>query len=346
MVVCGVILFAGINAVSITITATSPDNGGSDEDIQTAAELDGTTFASLGNSWGTDETVYDSRGYAVELTGAPDSYIQSTDDISTDTTGDWTVSVWVDADQTTTNHTAVSVDGNIELVYNGSTDTYTAWYYNQATRNSYDVAAGSTASPGDLENVVLVRDRGTLTIYVNDTASGSVDTTADTITPAPTGTSNWDGRLEELRVDATPWDGSTISNHYNDPIGPLETNHEARIMFDEPYRNQQRMFYNSGEVSTSNATFVSGIPGQKLDSANGMFSSGSYRWEKDGPAIRAVDGKHLDGAPVAYVDYVKRNSIGPLRQSFSSAITLAGLLIILLPLGVILSKMYFFNQRR
>lgn len=343
IIIAGVILFIGLTAVSATIDVG--DSDGTADRVETAAPLEGTQFSTLADSWGDNEDVYDSRGYAVELTGANDSFVRSEEDIAINPADNWTVSLWASYDSTSDEMTALSLDGRIEVRYNGTSDEWLAWYYDDGDRASYEVSVSSSANATELEHVVVTRNSSELTIYANQTQGSTATLSGSSSVSAPVNRTNWDGRLEELRVDEEAWDSSLITSHYNDPIAPLATNHTARVMFDEPYRGTQRMFYNAGDVVTSNATFVDGLPGQELDSG-GVLATSEYDWDNDGPRIRAEGGERLDGAPVAYVDYDQKDALGGLRDGFESAVGLAGLLLVILPVGTIFVYMYGIRDER
>jgi len=340
VIIAGIILFIGISAVS-TVVETGSDDA---ESVQTAAELNGTQWVALDDSAGTDETVFDSRGYAVALTGADDSYTQTESDISLNTSQNWTVSAWASrADSTAETQTVLSLDGEIIIAYNGTTGNWVGWFYDAGDRASYNVTVNATTPPGDLASVVLVRDGDRLTIYENTTGGSSVMLTGTNTAADPNGT-NWHGRLEEIRVHNSSWDATTRNNHYSNPIDPVPAGAQGRIMFDEPYRDTQRLFYESGDVATSNATFGGGIPGSEMQADS--LLGGDYEWQSDGPRIRPLSGGELDGAPVAYVDYQRRTLEADLLDGFTNAVGLAGILLILVPLSAILSYLLAFNRGR
>jgi hypothetical protein len=338
LIIAGVILLIGITAVSGVIE--SGDSTG--DNIQTAAKLDGTNWVSIADTTGVDETVYDSRGYAVKLTGADDSYIQSTDNIAIGTYDNYTVSVWASRDSSTTNQTtALNIDGAVEIAYNGTRDEYTGWYYDSGSRASYRVNVTAPGPQGNLEHVVLRKNRTHLTIYANTTKGESIAVDGSNKANYVEG-DNWDGRLEETRVHNSSWSATTIQNHYNGPINPVTEGAQARIMFDEPYRTNQLLFYHSGQIETSNVSFAQGISGEVMETGN-LILQEDYEWQSDGPRIRAVSGGELEFAPVAYVDYTSRTQVSTLQEQYTSAIGLAGVALLLLPVILIIG--YLQNAR-
>jgi hypothetical protein len=331
LIIAGVILLIGITAVSGVIES----GNSSGEQVQTAATLDGTNYVTIADTTGVEQTVYDSRGYAVQLTGANDSYIQSTEDIPIGTYDNYTVSVWASRDSNTTNQTtAINIDGAVEIAYNGTRDEYTGWYYDSGSRASYRVNVTAPGPTGSLEHVVLRRNETHLTIYANTTKGESIAVDGTNKANYVDG-QNWDGRLEETRVHNSSWSETTIQNHYDDPIAPITDGARARIMFDEPYRTNQLLFYHPGQVKTSNATFAQGIPGEVMETGNPILQE-DYEWQSDGPRIRAVAGGELEFAPVAYVDYTSRTQVSTLQEQYTSAIGLAGVALLLIPMVLII----------
>jgi len=340
LIIAGVVLLIGITAVSGVIE--SGDSSG--EEIQTAAKLDGTSYVTIADTTGVDETVFDSRGNAVKLTGANDSFIQSTEDIEIGTYDNYTVSVWASRDSSTTNQTtAINIDGAVEIAYNGTRGEYTGWYYDSGSRASYRVNVTAPGPQGSLEHVVLRKNSTHLTIYANTTKGESIAVDG-TNTATYVDGQNWDGRLEETRVHNSSWSETTIQNHYNDPIAPITDDARARVMFDEPYRTNQLLFYHPGKIKTSNATFAQGIPGEVMDT--GLTLQEDYEWQSDGPRIRAVAGGQLEFAPVAYVDYTSRTQVSTLQEQYTSAIGLAGVALLLIPMVLIIGYLQNVNSSR
>lgn len=340
LVIAAVILLIGVSVVSSTVDTTVATGSESE-----AALLDGTEWTTLGDTIGANETVYDSRGYAVELTGANDSYIQSEQNVQLASDTNWTVSVWA-ARNASENMTAVSVQGRLLINYNASQDNWTAWYYKDDSRDSFDVSVNATAKQDELVNVMAIRNGSTLTLHAgNNSQNNSVTISGNNTVDAPVNNTNWDGELEELRLSDTPWNDTTRQNHVDNPIDPQPVNMTGRVMFDQPDKSTQLFFYADGGITTSNVTFVSGLPGSQL-SSGGIFNSGDYDWRERGPEIRATSGGELDGAPVAYVDYDTKDRAGAFLDSFVAGIGLAGVLLILVPVGAIVTYLYAFQGGR
>ena len=333
MVVAVIVLFVGIQATS-AIIATDDGGGQGTVQEQTGVTLNGTQYVTLSDTQGTNETVYDSRGYAVELQGQPNSYIKSSSDIRVANDTTWTVSAWASR-QTNADMTALDIDGQLLLGYNATNDVWDMYYYNRENRDSYRLNTTATSARGELENVVVQRDGSTLTIYTNASNANSISLSGGT---APTlNYSAWDGRLEEVRLADDVWNTTERSEHYTNPIDPIPQNATGRMMFDEPYRDAQRFFYASGDVETSNVDFVDGLDGQEL-TRDGVVATGDYEWDSDGPRLRPVQGGEIEAAPVAYVDYDRPSGglVSLLVSDWITTLQLAGILLILLPVGAVI----------
>ncbi len=341
LVVIGVILFTG-TYIANGVVQNDPGGG----DVSQPAMLDGTDWTTLGDSIGKNEQVYNSLGYAINLTGSSDSYFRSTEDIDVANDDTWTVSTWAAANSSSSERTVVSLEGEIIITYDAAAGNWTGWYYDEGDRDSYTVNV-SASSPNSLTNVMLVRDGETLTIYENNTAGESVDLSGDNIVDAPITSDNWDGRIDEVRTFDDALSSSQRNSLHSDPVAPLAgTNRTARIMFDEAGKDNQLLFFAPGKVTTSNAAYSDGLDGSKMDGVsvwNDITSQTDYRWDKTGPRIRAVDGGELDGAPVAYVSYRTQSNLDTFADDWTQTIQMAAILFILLPLGTIV--MYLHTMR-
>lgn len=338
LIIVGVILFVGIAAVSTTIEGSDA----SKSRVSQPALLDGTTPTVIGDTTGIDEKVYNSLGNAVELTGANDSYYQSTASIGAINDSTWTVSTFAQVDAAATNNTmtALSLGGDLILYYNGTTSNWTAWFYDDGPRTTHSVTVNAPAPTSTLQHLIVERDGDTLTIYRNNTAGESANLSQAT-PAAPPNTTNWDGTLEEMRSFDTALNASQRTQLRDNPIAPLpNTDRTARIMYDEPDSNTQLLFFTSGQIQLYNASIVDGFAGERMEGesfSNNLAGATDYRWDVDGPTIRAVDGGSLDGAPVAYTEYTSYGIVGGLVSDYQSALILAGLVLVILPLGAILT---------
>jgi len=321
------IIFLGTFVANETL-ATGTDSSR----VNTHALLDGTSWTTIDDSVGQNEEVYNSLGFAVNLTGADDSYAQTTQSISLSSDETWTVSVWahVDPAAASSNMTAVSANGRLLINYNGTAGEWRAWYYDEGSRHSYQVSVAEQGPATALENVVVARNGSTLTIYANTTAGTTADLTTANSQPAPTEATNLDGRLEETRISDTAWNASIRSSHYSTPIDPLPVNRSARIMYDEPYRDSQLIFYSPASLETNNATFAAGLPGSELTAGT------DYEFQTDGPTLVATDTGALADAPVAYVDYtVFGGLVNTYTNGLNAVFAILGLVFVIVPLGLV-----------
>lgn len=315
--------------------------------VSTHALLNGTQWTTIGDSTGTDETVYDSRGYAVQLAGADDSYVQATQDYGIATNNQWTVSTWARANQSATSEemTAVSVDGRVIVNYIGSASEWRIWYYDEGERDSYNLSMAAPNQPGNLTNVQVHNNGTHLQIYRNNTLGDTRNITTDNIADAPTNASNWDGTLEELRTFDESLNNTQRQALVDNPVQHQpDWSPTARAMFDEPYADDQLLLYTDASLETYRATYVAGFGGTELSPGN------DYEWNETGPAIRAVSGGAIDGAPVAYVDYSAPEELIPmaqqLRDGWATAMALAAVAALLLILGAIVGYLFLAGGRR
>lgn len=340
-----IVLFVGLSVLSTVVeTTTRGANEGDGESIQTAVTFDSTgQFYRIDNSYGEDETVFDSRGDAVYFGPTNDSFVESDQDIQLSDGGNWTVSVWGSLNTSAAPNelrTLLNIDGQLMLVHNGSSDEWVAYYYDEGSRDGTNVSVAAPNQPGSLTNIQVVRRGDEVTIYRNTTAGETASVSSSSPFAAPVAATDWHGRLEELRIYDDALSSSVRNDLYTDPNGPTTGhNQTARIMFDEPSRDSQRIFYSPATLQQSNVTFRDGVPGQELDEGSMSLLGSDYEWSTDGPQLKPLEGGRLDGAPVAYVDYTRLASVraNTLLVPLSSALTLAGMIPILLILGYIVA---------
>jgi hypothetical protein len=337
-----IILFIGIAVVNPVIEATTSEGDSEEgEFTQATVLLDGAgTWVAIGDDTGTNETVYDSRGYAVHFTASNDSYIESDRDVEFSTGGNWTVSLWASLNESApTGETrgVLNLDGQLLVTHNDTSSEWTAHYYDEGARTGTNVSVPAPSQPGSLTNIQVVRAGDELTIYRNTTAGETATLNDSSVFDAPVEASDWHGRLEELRVYDDALDASTRNSLYDNPNGPTSGhNQSGRAMFDEPAASRQRLFYSDAYLEQSNVSFKQGHPGQVLEEGSVGLLGADYEWNTEGPELKPVSGGRLDGAPVAYVDYnLQTVSVGSLTGSFTNALILAGLLPVILILGYI-----------
>lgn len=332
-----VVVVAGVLFVGISAMSTMPDSGTNEQGIE-AVKLEGTNFVSVGVPNILEREVYNSLGYAIELTGANNSGFESTQPIEYSTDETWTLSTWAAADANATNQsmTAVSLDGRVVVSYNESAGEWSTWYYSDATRSAYEITAAETGNETQLTQVVVERNGSTLTMFVNGTQGGTADLSTTSSVPAPNA-SNWDGRIDELRTFDDALNASQRSHLFSSPVAPLAaSNRTSRVMFDEPSRSRQEVFFSPASVETSNVGYGDGHDGDKMNGSsvlNEISGDADYVWDWDSLSIRAVDGGRLETAPVAYVDYKLKTLQGVIASGFREFIGLMGTLFIVIPLA-------------
>lgn len=305
---------------------------------------DTSTFVAFDDGKGTDETVYKTTGYAVNLTGANDSYVESTGDIQISADDTWTISVWasVAPGANTTDMTAVSANGRVVVSYNGTQGNWTAWYYDESSTDSYRVNVSATAAqPGTLVNVIVTGNSSTLAIYRNNTLGETEDVTASSIASADVQKTNWQGRLEEVRTFDDDANASTRQELVDSPVEQQpDVSPTARIMFDQPGASTQLLLYTSEDVRTSNVTYVSGFSEQVMQGrsiGSDILGTTDYVWEREGPKLRPTDGGELDGAPVAYADYRYDTALADVVESWGTVSAAASLIPMVL-IGVVIIR--------
>lgn len=345
-VVIVIALLSGLIIVDEFVSAR--DAGGGDTRVQRAEALlqsSGTFVDIADGQTGHNETVYQTTGYAINLSGASDSEFGATGvhDFGSDTS--WHASVWA-APDAGTDRQAMKVasvsDGELIIYYNGSAGEWAAWYYRADTRDAYEVAVGASSPQGTLTNI-QVRANGThLAIYRNATVGEQADITSDSSADSPTEAGNWDGRIDELRVFDDPADSANRSALYN---GPTEQrpglNRSVRLMFDQPARPETLILIAGGSAAPTNTTFSAGHPAdvmQVKNLANDLSGDSDYRFRRSGPEVAPVAGGELDGAPVAYVDYDRPGTDVSLVGLFGPFSQLAAIIPLVLVAALIIAK--------
>lgn len=292
------------------------------------------------DSYGKNETIVNSRGNAIKTTGAADSYVTADGDVALATNGTWSVqqAVAIDKNATSGKHVILSIgDPDLLLLYDNSTGTANwsaVWF---SATDSYRVNI-SAPSPTARTHVYAQMNGSNLTIWRNETKGGS--TTIDGA-GAPTGNlTTADGCpcwLEETRAWDDYLNASQRNQTISQPVAPLEANQTLRIMYDKGTGGEVLVFWTGQTGTVSNATWVDGYDGTVL-SSGGLVAAGDYDWRGDGPEVKATVGGALDGAPVAWVDYTKRNQTHfALQERVVQALLFGGIVLIVMMAGVILS---------
>lgn len=304
------------------------------------------TFVSLGDAEASNETVYETTGFAMNFSGAADSSLSASEIDSFGNDTSWTVSVWAHVDtgagSDTMTITSIS-DGELILYYNGSASEWVAWYYKQSTRDSYEVAVATTSPIGDFVNIQVTANDSELAIYRNGTSGASTaDITTSSTVPAPTEADTFDGRVEELRTFDRPLDAANRSALINEPTNQTKAigaDRSARLMFDQPDSEATLILFTGESATPSNVTFSAGFGENILEPAtagNNLAGTSDYEFRTDGPAIAPVDNGEIDGAPVAYVSYDRKGLVD--ITSLTSWISIAALTPLILIATLIISR--------
>lgn len=293
------------------------------------------------DSYGSNETVVNSRGNAIKTTGADDSYVTANGDVSLATNGTWSVqqAIAVDESATSGQHVILSIgDPDLLLLYDNSTGTANwsaVWF---TSTDSYRVNV-SAPSPTARTHVYAQMNGSNFTIWRNETVGESATIDGE---GAPTGNLTTAGGcpcwLEETRAWDDYLNASQRNQAITQPVAPLEANRTLRIMYDKGSGSEVLVFWTTSQTGTvSNATWVDGYDGKVL-SSGGLVAAGDYDWRNDGPALKATVGGALDGAPVAWVDYTKRNQTHfEIQERVVQALLFGGIVLIVMMAGIILS---------
>jgi len=293
-----------------------------------AVGVDSNEFVTMDSNSGTNETVFTSRGYAVNLSGSAASYIESTDKIPLPTDSNWSVATWTYLDATTTDQAILSIDGRLILSHNATNNNWSVWYYNESSRQTYSVNVSEGSQPDTFTHLSVQRSGPALTLYVNNTLNNSVDITKESYVKSPNA-SNLDGRLEETRVFDDDLTTGQRQQLIDSPIAPLEANRTARIMYDEPYRSNQLLLFAPGSIATSNVRYSEGFAGEQL-------SDSDYAWSIEGPQIRVDSDSTYANYPVVYVDYwIQYFGFGNYLSLMQSVITVGAVAILALAIGYV-----------
>lgn len=354
-VVTAVIFFVVISAGIMALSAfADPQTSDGESRTGEATLLNGPEeYAAVADSYGTDPTVYNSLGKAVELSGANDSYVRASQSVEIASDSTWGISAWASVTNTSTTETVavLTLDEWGVLTYNGSADAWEAWVYDPATTESYRLNA-SAPSPGALTNLQVTANDTHVALYRNNTLGEAKSRSDDAAAAAPSTVSNCPCVLDEVRgIDEYP-NSSQRQQLVDEPVAPLNSaNRTVRIMFDQAGQSSQLLFYADGRVEQSNVGFVDGHPGEVLEGQsviNDITGSTDYIWDTTGPSLYVVDGGQLDDAPVAYVDYTYHSyggAVSDWTRSLERTFDMAMMIPTILLLVVIISYLMLLRGR-
>jgi len=347
MLLIAIILAVGTFTISQVAAIDSSFGGGqtTTETVDTAAELEGTNAVQLGDATGTNETVRNSKGNALAFSAANDSNLNSAANINISNDTSWTVTQPVLAiNNTSREHILLAIGDPTLLLLYDPTAGWSAVYYTDS--NSYRVNV-SAPSPGTT-TFITARHNGTaIEILRNTTTGESVDTASANAISGDYTSGSCACTLDETRAWGETLTDTEISNFIAEPVRPVQVqNRTLRVMYDR--RGDVPLYFAGGSATRSNASTVGGFEGETMDEKAGPLDvngSNDYQWDRAGPVIKPVDGARLDGAPVAFVEYERTTEGTSLAASWEQAVLLAGVLLLLLPAGVIVVALRAANRR-
>lgn len=285
--------------------------------------------------------VVNSRGNAIQLSGANDSYIQSQQSVDVSSDETWTVATWAelnDSANLSSTMTVLSVDGRLILRYNGTNQNWSAYYYDDSTTGS-DIVEVDAPDPTNMTHLAVTHDGTNLTLHRNNAGMNTAKTNDDSIATGDLEAQNLHGTLEETRTFDDVLSDSERQQLVDSPIKPLpDSNRTARIMFDQGSGTNEPIFYAGTTATLSNATWVDGFDGETMGRAD-VLGNGDYRWTEEGPELKAMDGGQLEHAPVAYVEHDFRGQVALATRDIAGAYNLASIIPILLIGGLVLTAL-------
>lgn len=306
----------------------------SDADVVNATgTLDTPRAATIQNYDNTQATL----GDAVKLAGTADSYVDIQASASLDGDHEACTLAAADSSAVTNDETRTMLQAeDLVLYYNGTSDRYEAWYYDDATRESAVVSVATT-SPTDRTLVCGQVAGSTLTIYRGTTQGTTETLDGDQTTETPPD-HNWDGELEETRLYNRTLNASQRSE-FNSSRAVAVTGEEAaiRVMYDDKDGQPGTVpaHFADGSVELVNASLTTGVSGPSL-------TRGSD-YEFSGDQARILSGSSLDDSGnVLFVDIngtATSSLVLTVQDGVQSAFTLAPVLLIVILAVAILGQL-------
>lgn len=242
-------------------------------------------------------SVESTLGDQAALTGASNSYIETTESI--ELASEWSVCTYATADPTVVSNnetrTVVAVDYTT-LAYNGSQDVWKLWHYQESSRESSSV----TIAAPDPENATLVCGYGNAThIGLSRNTTDAAPVAIQGTAPAING-SNWHGAVEETRTYAYWLSDAQQQAYVDNPIISIPGEPaQTRLMYDVRDRSTSSIpvYFGGMSATLSNADLVDGFNGPEL--------SEGTDWKRSGSKIVALDGGVLDGdGDVVFITWI------------------------------------------
>lgn len=283
---------------------------------------------------GSDETVRNSLGNAIAVTGANDSYVATDGLIGLDLGENFTVSqgAWVSDASTNEEMVVLALgSGDLLLRYDGPNNQWQVWLY-RPPGDTY-VANVSVDDPTNGSVVTAVRADDDLTIYRNGTAGETVDLSQPSDAGIGPDGENFNGTIDETRIFQAAVASADVDALASDPIHPVGEQELARLMYDDVSDSTVPVYYTGTSATASNTSVVDGFEGEVMEASGWLFTR-DYDWETRGPKITPEEGGLLDPHPVVFVDYEYDRS-GGVVIGISNALDMSGVIPVAIIAGVI-----------
>lgn len=355
LVAIAIVLLAGVQVMDATITASPGGAGGTESVTRQPVALDGAgTAIDLAGDSGTNEVVYNSTGYALQLNGSNAS-VSHESNLNPDADDDqaFTVCQWGALENTSAarqaNRTLFGLGDNVVVSYKNQTggDEWVGYVYDGNNGSSVRVR-GAAGNPSDYHQLCVYRDGTDVRLYSNaslvDTATLTNTSEAST-TELVGGNQSWQGRVEEYRSFADPLNSSERNQTVSEPVNPLTTaNRTGRIYFDAGQNAQAYLFLGSpdpkvGSIEGDHLWVQTGFDGATL------VAGGNYTWTDDGPTLEPASGGSLATQPAAWVDYDKTafGMVASVGNEVADAMSLASIILLILGSVLVLASIRVFG---
>lgn len=236
-------------------------------------------------------------------------YFDGTDYVESDAHDTLTGSPWtvcaaaeLDSDANLANTYDVAAVENESIMLQYDAGSWLAYYNNSTADGKATIDA---PSPHGM-TFVCGRWNGTqLQIYRNGTA-GSPSTLSATTTSRNVST-EWYGRLDEVRVYNSSLTASQVQSYADHPILPVQgVTPDGRYMFDEGSGGTTHVYFADTTANVVGASWVDGLRDESY--TRGV----EYELRGEPFSIKVIQGSRLDGAPVLYVEYASAAYVGLL----------------------------------
>jgi len=208
-------------------------------------------------------TVSDSTGRAAKLDGSGSVAIAGGLNVSDQK--QFSFGTYAAVDDVNRSQAIFGIEDEYQLSYNGTTNEYELYYFNDSSRNSYRITVAA-ANPTTLRPVLVERDGATLTLTNGTGAASSVTITpnSNTVAAGPTNNS-LAGRLDETRSWHRPLTASEAATYRSDGIEPVAVgNRSTRLMYDQTGSDVAVEFRSASGELQGDATRGAGLDGTTL----------------------------------------------------------------------------------